>query len=242
MRLLSTQQFLAIYSGVLTLVFAVTVLGGFAPAKKAAFDEIDVRRINIVEPDGTLRMVIADKAKFPEIIIKGKSYRHPSHRQTAGVLFFNDEGTENGGLTFGGSKDSAGKVHSHGHLSFDEYMQDQVFSIDAADEDGRRQSGISIVDRGDYSILDAIEMLNRIASLSPEEQQSEKARFQATHPADAQRAYFGRSPDNSVGLTLKDPEGRARYAARESGRIGGAAVFECRGKNNRSDTRREPVK
>ena len=46
-----TQRFLVIYSGVLTAVFAGTVITACATAtKKARFDEMDVQRINIVEP------------------------------------------------------------------------------------------------------------------------------------------------------------------------------------------------
>jgi hypothetical protein len=37
----------------------------------------------------------------------------------------NDEGTEMGGLIFGGQKDSKGEIHHEGHLSFDQYDQDQ---------------------------------------------------------------------------------------------------------------------
>ena len=203
------QRFLVVYSAVLTVI----ALGGFGAPHKASFDEIDVHRINILEPDGTVRMVISDKAKFPGIIIKGKSYPHPN-RTTAGVLFFNDEGTENGGLTFGGSRDPDGKVHSHGHLSFDEYMQDQVFSIDASDEQGRRQSGVSIVDRGDYSILDLLDVISRSSALPPAEQQAARRKFLEAHPGDAPRAYFGRSADNSVGLSLKDSQGRTRLVLR----------------------------
>src|SRR5512147_592511 len=96
-KILGSPKFLAIYSGVLTLVFAGTILAGFtAESHKASFDEITVHRVNIVEPDGTLRMVLSDKSEFPGIIIKGKEHPHPD-RKTAGMLFFNDEGTENGG-------------------------------------------------------------------------------------------------------------------------------------------------
>src|SRR5258708_33794925 len=63
----ASQRFLTIYSGVLTVVFAVTILGGFAPSKKTVFEEITVQRVNIIEPDGTLRMVISDKALSPAI-------------------------------------------------------------------------------------------------------------------------------------------------------------------------------
>jgi len=129
-KLFSNPRFLAIYSAVVTLAFAIVVLGGFtASRQKQSFDEITVHRINVVEPDGTLRMVISNKTDFPGIIIKGKETPHPG-RKTAGMLFFNDEGTENGGLIFGGSKDAAGKVESYGHLSFDQYEQDQVSQFD----------------------------------------------------------------------------------------------------------------
>src|SRR5450631_3364097 len=202
-----TQRFLTVYSGVLTFVFAVTVLSGFAGrSKKASFDEITVRRINIIEPDGTLRMILSNKADAPGLFIRGKEYPH-SDRKSAGVIFVDDEGTENGGLIFGGSKTKEGKVESWGHLSFDQYQQDQVFTIDAGEEDGQRRSGIGIWDRGDYPILEALEAATRIRALPPEQQEGEFNKFLATHTGDAQRAYFGRSGDGSVGLRLKDKQG-----------------------------------
>src|SRR5260370_18040718 len=110
-----SQRFLTIYSGVLTYLFAVTILGRIAPSKKIVFEEITVQRVNIVEPDGTLRMVISDKALFPGIFLKRQEHPHPN-RNTAGMLFFNDEGTENGGLTFGGVKDKNVQASAYGHL------------------------------------------------------------------------------------------------------------------------------
>jgi hypothetical protein len=209
-----SQKFLAVYSGVLTVVFAVTVLSGFAPrAKKTVFDEIDVQRINVIEPDGTLRMIVSGRKKAPGIIIKGKEYPHET-RSTAGIIFFNDEGTENGGLTFGGSKDKDGKTRSFGHLSFDQYMQDQVFTIDASEENGQRRSGLAVVDRGEYSILETLELLARTKGLPQSERQAEMKKFLASHPGDAQRLYLGRGRDRSVGLTLKDTEGRDRIVLR----------------------------
>src|SRR6185312_5421194 len=89
------------YSATLTVVFAVVVLCGFAPHNgKVSFDEIDVHRINVVEPDGTLRLAISDQDRFPGLIIEGKEYPHPD-RKAAGMLFYNNQGTEAGGLIFG---------------------------------------------------------------------------------------------------------------------------------------------
>lgn len=113
------QRFLVIYSGVLTAAFAVSMLAGFSRSSIATFDEINVHRINVREPDGTLRMVISDSAKLPGVIVKGKE-QPKVDRPQAGMIFFNDEGSENGGLIFGGKRDTHGDVvDSGGSLSFD---------------------------------------------------------------------------------------------------------------------------
>lgn len=49
------QRFLVFYSGALTAVFVATVLYAAAPRAKT-FDEINVQRINVIEPDGTPRL------------------------------------------------------------------------------------------------------------------------------------------------------------------------------------------
>jgi hypothetical protein len=207
---LGSQRFLAIYSGVLTLIFAVALLGGFAPdTKKTSLDEITVHRINIVEPDGTLRMVISNKASAPGIIIKGQEHPHPD-RKTAGVLFFNDEGTENGGLIFGGMKEKDSKGSSFGHLSFDAYEQDQVFTIDAGQEGDKRSVGLSMVDRPNYPISELIVLTDRIKNLTPEEQKAEIAKFSKSHEPPHPRLYLGRGDDKSVSLKLKDVNGKDR--------------------------------
>ncbi len=213
MNLTGNPRFLTVYSGVLTLIFAFTTISGLATSKKTTFDEISVRRIDIVEPDGTLRMVLSGKAKAPGIFIKGEEYPHPT-RSTAGIIFFNDEGTENGGLIFGGKKDKNGAVESWGHLSFDQYDQDQVFTIDAGEENGTRRSGLALWDRGDYPIMDALLAQQRIRKLPPAEQEAEWRKFAASHPGDTQRAYLGRVGDGSVGLRLLDQNGRDRLRIR----------------------------
>jgi len=90
------QHRLLIDSGVLTAVLCIVLLSGSGvPQNKASFDEVDVKRVNLVEPAGTIRLVISDKSHFPGLIVKGKQYPHD--RQTAGMLFCNDEGRETAG-------------------------------------------------------------------------------------------------------------------------------------------------
>lgn len=198
-----TQRLLLVYSGVLTIVLCVVLLTGAEKEKKTSFEEIDVKRINVVEPDGTLRLTISDRSHFPGVIVKGKEY--PFDRQTAGLLFFNDEGTENGGLIFGGKKNKDGKVESSGHLSFDQYEGDQVMMLDAGEEEGQRHSAVEVIDQPDIPISELTDML----LLSPAQRQArleERSSKNRSH----KRIYMGRNTDQSAALQLKDVQGRDR--------------------------------
>ncbi|MFZ3214886.1 MAG: hypothetical protein WA192_02395 [Candidatus Acidiferrales bacterium] len=217
MKFLSGQRCLAIYSGVLTVVFAATVLGGFAAARNQSFDQISVHRINFIEPDGTPRLIISDRAEFPGTFMRGKEYARPDRRDAAGMLFMNDEASEMGGLIWGGLKDKDGKVQNHGHLSFDQYEQDQIFAVDSGREDQDAFSAIRIGERGDYPIQQAYDASLLIDKLPKEQQDAEWKKFFATHTGDANRIYLGRSPDKSASLRLKDDQGRDRLIVRVNG-------------------------
>src|SRR2546423_13057392 len=106
-------KILVVYSTVLTTLLAAFTLAGSAAAKVQRLDEIDVHRINVREPDGTLRMVISNHARLPGVIVRGKE-NPPVDRPYAGMLFYNSEGTENGGLGLGGTPHPNGEVSGSG--------------------------------------------------------------------------------------------------------------------------------
>ena len=145
--MLSGNRWLLIYCGVLTAVFAATILSGFAAGgKKIKFDEIEVQRINLVEPDGTLRMVVSNKARLPGVVVRGKE-EHQEDRPYAGIVFYNNEGSENGGLVFGGHKNAQGEiVDSGGSLSFDKYDASQVVQLAGVDDHQNRFAGLAVND------------------------------------------------------------------------------------------------
>lgn len=204
------QRFLVIYSGVLTAVFAVSMLSGFVAApKKTSLEELDVQRINLVEPDGTLRMVISDKARFPGLIVKGKEYPHP--RPQAGMLFFNDEGSENGGLVFSGHKDKDGRiVDSGGSLTFDKYDQDQLVQLMGVHDRDGHQAGLIVSDRPDRSVLQDLQEFSKIKAMPDTErgklmqERGKNAYYGAT------RITVARSDDGVAKISLRDALGRAR--------------------------------
>jgi hypothetical protein len=140
------QKFLTIYAGALTCVFAATLLFGFSHGYPTdEFDEITVHRINVVEPDGTLRMVISNKDRLPGIIVKGEE--RPFTRPQAGMLFYNDEGSENGGLVFSGRLNADGEVtDSGGSLSFDKYGANQIVQLAGVDDHTDRFAGLIVSD------------------------------------------------------------------------------------------------
>ncbi len=142
----TVQRLLLAYCVVVTTVLTVLLLSGAASSRSQTFDEITVQRINVIEPDGTLRMVIADHAKLPGVIVRGKE-RPKVERPQAGMIFFNDEGSENGGLIFGGHRNAKGEVvDSGGSLSFDQYDANQVVQLAGVDDKDDRFAGLAVSD------------------------------------------------------------------------------------------------
>jgi hypothetical protein len=89
----------------------------------------DVQRINLRETDGTLRLVIANRTRLPGVIVKGKE-QPAVDRPQAGMLFYNDEGSEARGLIFGGRQNAAGRIEdAGGSLSFDQHGGNQIVQL-----------------------------------------------------------------------------------------------------------------
>lgn len=51
-----------VYAAIFTIGFVVLLLTAFPSEQMQKFSQIDVKRINIVEPDGNLDMVITERA------------------------------------------------------------------------------------------------------------------------------------------------------------------------------------
>ncbi|MBB6426968.1 hypothetical protein [Sphingopyxis sp. JAI128] len=205
----------------LALVAAGFVMGAAAPTalvmadsgpQKAAFDEISVKRINIVEPDGKYRLVLANSDRFPGLFMEGREYKHHS-RDGGGMLFFNDEGDEVGGLTFG-SKTVGENRRASGSLMFDQYKQDQTVGIQYSEADGKRTAGLRVWDRPDWSIKPLMEMSARAAAASDEVGRTRirdemRAYAMANGGAGAERVFAGKTTDDAI-VRLADKSGRPR--------------------------------
>ena len=70
-------------------------------------------------------------------------------RLQAGMIFYNDEGTENGGLIFSGRKNDKGQVADAGvSLSFDRYGAGQTVQLAGVDDNENHFAGLQINDVG----------------------------------------------------------------------------------------------
>jgi hypothetical protein len=199
---------IAYCAGVVTAFAAIATGQAISEPRSVSFDEINVHRINVVEPDGTLRMTISNRAQFPGLIVKGKELPHASRNDVAGMIFFNDEGTENGGLVFGG-KSVNGHVSSGGHLSFDQYEQDQVVTLEQTEDDGHRVAGLTIDDRPDapmdFAGLSALEQEpDGPAKTAKLEKLEQSGAFGAT------RLFAGKDSSGGSLVNLKDAKGNTR--------------------------------
>jgi hypothetical protein len=213
----SVQQqlrWLRAWALVSSVMLAVLVLAAFKQQKQR-FTEIDVERINVVEPDGKLRMVISNRPRSIGPIYKGEPFGYPGGTRP-GIIFFNDEGTENGGLTFSGKVGADGKYQASHHLSFDQFNQDQVLYFNYTDNNGTRRMGFTIADRADVDIMQMVKQRDSIVAATAEGAARTAALQQwaqqrpGGRPMVAQRVYVGRDPARSAVVNLSDPEGRIR--------------------------------
>lgn len=206
------------YAFVVTALLGTLSIAAFRQsAQKTRFTEIDVERINIVEPDGALRMVISNRPRSIGPIYKGKPFGYPGGGRP-GVIFFNDEGTENGGLTFTGRKRDDGTYSSSVGMSFDQFNQDETLTLRYTDENGRKTSGITIAERANVDIYDLImqrDSINKISDTTARKAALERwAEPRNGVPLRATRAYLGRDPSKSAVLSLFDPNGKPRLRLR----------------------------
>ncbi|MGQ0764629.1 MAG: hypothetical protein ACT4OZ_03075 [Gemmatimonadota bacterium] len=200
-------------------LFTTVILGVLATSafrqQKQRFAEIDVERINIVEPDGKLRMVISNRPRSIGPIYKGQPFGYPGGGRP-GIIFFNDEGTENGGLTFTGRRNADGRYQASSGFSFDQFNQDQVLYFQYNDNNGTRRTGFTIADRTDRDIFEMVKERDSIqaahtdtATRNPAMRRWAEQR-PGGRPLFAQRVYVGRDPARSAVVNLSDPEGRVR--------------------------------
>ena len=201
---------LKLYCLVVTLAAAVLVLAAFqtAPARQK-FGQIDVQRINLVEPDGKLDMVITNKALIPDPIVGGKTFKRSGDAQP-GMIFYNGSGDEDGGLVFGNDV-SAGHADAGAALLFDQYQQDQTVGIMYNEENRKRTAGLYVWDRPDQSVADLYDKYTALEKAQPGPARDKMIQeMRAAGELGALRAFVGKNSGGDAVLRFADAAGHNR--------------------------------
>ncbi len=191
----------------LSLATCAFMLVAGAASDTARFKSIDVERINIREPDGTLRMVLSNRAEFPGLVHRQQEHPHPGRTHAAGMLFYNDEGTENGGLIYSGRTTENG-VEAGASLTFDRYEQDQVVQLLQTESGPHSMAGLIVSDRPSGPIDPAASAAVYAAADGAERE----AAIRAANIGGASRLFLGRSRDRNSMIMLQDANGIPRLS------------------------------
>jgi hypothetical protein len=199
---------LQIYAATSFVVAAFLFLTAFsAQPSSQRIDELTVQRLNVVDANGTLRFVLSNKDRMHPGVMDGVTINRP--RPVAGMLFFNDEGDEVGGLTFTGTDDGGRRANAG--LMFDQLKQDQTIGITYSEGNGQRQAGLQVWDRSEQPLSALIKGLNAANAL-PEGAARDEAvtAVRAKAPAGPRRVFVGKGTDKSATVSLADGNGRPR--------------------------------
>lgn len=200
--------------GALLLLLVVSASAFWHGRGRTTFDEIDVQRINVKEPNGKLRLTISNHARLPDPVIGGKAYplRSGTGVQSAGLIFFNDEGNENGGLIWTGHRDGQSYDASE-VLTFDQFDQDETMTLGYGDQNRRRLVGLTVLDRSDESIQPAAESLMVVRAMpegAAKQARMKQFRVMSEGLRGTTRLFAGKQLDKSSMVSLSDRMGHPR--------------------------------
>src|SRR5215813_1998541 len=198
------------YAVVSLLAFATFAFSAFTQTKQK-IDELTVERLNVVEKNGQLIAVIANRDRMPDPITNGKAFKT---ERPPGMIFYNGEGDECGGLVFGASSGvharAGDRYGAYGGFTLDQYQQSQAIGLIYNDHSGSREVALKVWDRPEAPLSEFVEKGQAIRKMpdGPEKQAARKnlsdANFSPT------RIYVGKNKEREAKVTLYDAKGNAR--------------------------------
>ena len=202
---------LRIYVTVLTIIVLgclVAIVLLYRSKVNHQFDQLTAHRINIVEPDGRLDLVISDAAYHHPGRLNGKDFQPRS--RPAGLIYFNEEGDECGGFCWDGTSKENGMI-----LTADQYKNDQIMALTYQQDSGAQLSrtyGFRLWDRSDSFNLqnerdyfDSLQNLHDTAAIRRGTDTLISRRLLGV-----ERLFLGRTRDGNTGLFLRDDKGVPR--------------------------------
>lgn len=227
------RQLALLWTAIAVLGLALSATVAWILTTNAAMPEVlSAERLEIVEPDGSLSMVLANSMRPAVGTIDGKVVmegQEEERRGTPTIVFFDGQGDEVGGMAFG-VRETADGYNAVRHLSLDAHNQDQAVVLKHYQSPEGSTSGLEIVDRPDISLLDGLALLGLSAGASREQIMAairalpeDEIETRMEGLSGTGRAFLGTNPEGEANLTLHDGQGRPRIVV-EAPREGEASI------------------
>ncbi len=206
MREIKVLKILWLFLTIVLLALAFIVMR--MAKTKGHFTELTAERLNIVEANGKLRIIISNHQRQHPGIMNNKIM--PARDRAAGLIFFNDSGDECGGLIFDNNRNSAGMVYS-----VDQYKNDQILQLQYSQEteNGKtaKSYGMKIWDRDDrFDLGQQIDYVDSLKNLKDTAKYNAGMKRLGQLVHSAERLFVGKNLRGEVGLFLRDTRGVAR--------------------------------
>ncbi|HUY42125.1 MAG TPA: hypothetical protein VMV82_11290 [Candidatus Dormibacteraeota bacterium] len=193
----------------MTLFAGIVLLGAVHEASRnATLDTLTVHRINVLDREGKLALVITNHDDFPLPVVNGHTFRRGGGNDTNGILFYNQRGDEQGGLTWTGLRHPDGTFESSNEISFDTVNTDQLLHLQDGNENGRTEAELIGWNQPDYNSPAFMTLLDDIQHMTPAQLHA----FAIAHPElrSKTRFLFGYDATNTSQVMLADGQGRPR--------------------------------
>jgi hypothetical protein len=190
------------------LVLLVAAFAG--PQQQGRFTVLDVERLNVRAANGNYVVVIANKDRLPGNVIAGTE--HPSGPRGGGLLFYNTQGDEAGGLIFDSEKQDTA-VTAFGQLSLDRFQSDQVVALRYLEDPQGWSAGLQVSHFVRDALLEWHSARDSILALPAAKQDSAmqalRRRFFRAGKWEIPRVFVGERGKTAL-LRMNDTRGRQR--------------------------------
>jgi hypothetical protein len=214
-RLIRQVRFLQAAVAVLLGVTGALCVNLFHPLlPKQTFKVIEAGRVNIREGNGVLKAALSNSAGFNE----GYREAHGGVR-FSGLMFYNEEGQETGGLVYYG-KAIPGGQDADVTLTFDQYRQDQNVYLhheERKDAQGLRiEDGLTINSRPDWTqVREEYDLYGQLEKLPAGQRDELQLKSLQEGKISSRRLFFGvergvkdKQPYDDAGVFIKNRWGR----------------------------------
>lgn len=172
-------------------------------------DHLVAGRVDVVERDGTPRLSLSNAKQAPDTTLAGEVLT--KGRERPGVIFYNEQGDECGGITYGGRRTPDGRIEAGGVVTMDRFDNDQIVALFYQDGPEGHSAGLQIVDRPEFSLPSAIKLAREIDAMPDGQEKDEAAAaFYAGIPFGSMRMVLGLLPGGESGFELCDGDSKPR--------------------------------